>query len=257
MIAMHTLMSRMMKTWIKFLTASLLSIGVAYAAPQPKNQSAENTLKAKLSKDFPQITVKSVSNTPLPGIYEVYTDQRIVYTNTEAKYFLVGNLIDLAAQKDLTEEREQTLKAINVSQLPLNQAIQHIKGKGERNLYVFTDPDCPYCHKLDAELEKLDNVRIYTFMLPIPSLHPNATRISEQVWCSKDQHTAWTDYTLKQKMPTASNTCKNPIAKNIELGKRLEVTSTPTLFLSNGHRISGARAASDLEILMQQAVEKK
>lgn len=246
-----------MKTWIKLLSASLFSIGVAYAAPQTANQSAEDTLKAKLGNNFPQLPVKSVNSTPLPGIYEVLADQRIIYTNAEGKYFLVGNLIDLAAQKNLTEQREQVLKAIDVSQLPLDQAIQHIKGKGERNLYIFTDPDCPYCHKLEAELATLDNVHIYIFMFPIASLHPNATGISQQVWCSKNQYTAWTDYTLKQKMPTATNTCDNPVAKNIELAKRLNVSSTPTLFLSNGHRISGAIPATELELLMKTAEEKK
>lgn len=267
-----------MKTWMTLLTASIISLGIAHAATAQSSTAQSNTdqinntspaalnsqttqgiesvLKTKLIKDFPQLNIKSVSKTEMPGIYEVYTNQRIVYTNAEGKYFLVGNLIDLAAQKNMTEQREQTLTAIDVKQLPLKQAIKYVKGKGERTLYVFSDPDCPFCHKLDAELAKLDNVRIYTFMFPLVQLHPEATEIAQRVWCSKDQYTAWTDYTLKQKKPTATADCKNPVAQNIALAKTLDITSTPTVFLSNGHRISGVKAAAELDLLMNEAAQK-
>jgi hypothetical protein len=43
---------------------------------------------------------------------------------------------------------------------------------GERVLAVFSDPDCPYCQRLESELEKLDNVTVYTFAYPLESLHP-------------------------------------------------------------------------------------
>jgi thiol:disulfide interchange protein DsbC len=44
----------------------------------------------------------------------------------------------------MTEERIAELGKIDVKSLPLNQAIKYVKGKGERTIYVFSDPDCPY-----------------------------------------------------------------------------------------------------------------
>jgi len=32
--------------------------------------------------------------------------------------------------------------------LPLDQSFTVVKGKGERRLAVFTDPDCPFCRRL-------------------------------------------------------------------------------------------------------------
>lgn len=177
---------------------------------------------------------------------------RIVYTNEQGRYFMVGSLIDLPEQKNLTEAREQILKRIDVKQLPLNQAIKQVKGNGKRVIYLFSDPDCPYCQKLEAELAKLNHVTVYLFMLPLKQLHPNAEHISKQVWCSKKPDQAWTDYTLHKKSPTAQANCDTPIEKNIELAQKLEITGTPTLFLQDGSRLSGAIAAAELEKMLDQ-----
>lgn len=142
-----------MKQWLSLLTISIFSITSAHADI--------STLKQNLKTQYPEIEAKSVNTTPIKDIYEVYMGGRIVYTNEDAKYFFVGNLIDLKAQKNLTEERQSALTAIDVKSLPLNQAIKHVKGKGERVIYLFSDPDCPYCQHLEKDLKNIDNLTIY------------------------------------------------------------------------------------------------
>ena len=145
-----------MKIWLSLLTLGLFSFSSAHADIQ--------TLQQNLKNKYPEIQVKSVQNSPIKDVYEVYMGGRIVYTNEEAKYFFVGNLIDLKEQKNLTEERMQALKSIDVKSLPLKQAIKHVKGKGERVIYVFSDPDCPYCQHLEKELKNIDNLTVYLFL---------------------------------------------------------------------------------------------
>lgn len=234
----------MMKSWLSILALSMASFTLAHADVA--------TLQQNLKNNFPEVPVTSVNTTPVKDIYEVYMGGRIVYTNSDAKYFFVGSLIDLPNQVNITEQRQQILSSIDVSKLPLNQAIKKVKGDGKRVIYLFSDPDCPYCKRLDAELEKLDNITIYLFINPIKSLHPNAEKISKQIWCSSKPYQAWTDYTLNAKAPTAKESCNNPIEKNIELAKKLEVTGTPTFFLKDGRRLSGALPASELEMILQQ-----
>lgn len=233
----------MMKTWLSILALSMASFTVAHADLA--------TLQKNLKTNFPELEISSVNTTQFKDIYEVFMGGRIVYTNDEAKYFFVGNLIDLPNQVNITEQRQQVLNSIDVSKLPLKQAIKKVKGNGQRVIYLFSDPDCPYCKKLDAELAKLDNITVYLFMNPIPSLHPNAEKISKQIWCSSNPYQAWTDYTLNAKDPTAKDSCNNPIEKNIELAKKLDVTGTPTFFLKDGRRVSGALPASELEMLLK------
>ena len=35
-----------------------------------------------------------------------------------------------------------------------------------RTLAIFSDPDCPYCRRLEAEIKGLTDVTIYTFLMP-------------------------------------------------------------------------------------------
>lgn len=232
----------MMKTWFSALTLSLFGFTAAHA----DMQTLEKNLKAK----YPEIEIKSVNTTPIKDIYEVYMGGRIVYTNEDAKYFFVGNLIDLKEQKNLTEEREAILTAIDVKSLPLDQAIKHVKGKGERVIYLFSDPDCPYCQHLEKELKNVDNLTIYLFLYPITKLHPNASNIAQQIWCSQDQYQVWQDYLIDKKQPKPVKACTTPIEKNIALAKKLSVDGTPTFFLKDGTRISGARDAGEIELLL-------
>ncbi|WP_315075197.1 DsbC family protein [Acinetobacter guillouiae] len=232
-----------MKIRLSLLTLGLFTFSSAHADIQ--------TLQQNLKTKYPEIQVKSVQNSPIKDVYEVYMGGRIVYTNEEAKYFFVGNLIDLKEQKNLTEERMQALKSIDVKSLPLKQAIKHVKGKGERVIYVFSDPDCPYCQNLEKELKNIDNLTVYLFLYPITRLHPNAESISQQIWCSKNQYQAWEDYLIDKKQPSANKSCTTPIEKNIALAKSLEVDGTPTFFLQDGTRISGAREAGEIELLLK------
>lgn len=232
-----------MKQWLSLLAISMFMLSIAHADIA--------TLKQNLKTQYPEIEIKSVATTPVKDIYEVYMGGRIVYTNEDAKYFFVGNLIDLKAQKNLTEERESALTAIDVKSLPLDQAIKHVKGKGERIIYLFSDPDCPYCQLLEKELKNIDNLTIYLFLYPIKSLHPNAEKISQQIWCSKDSYQVWQDYLINKKQPTAVKACNTPIEKNIALAKKLEIDGTPSFFLKNGTRISGVKGANEIEALLK------
>lgn len=57
--------------------------------------------------------------------------------------------------------------AIAFDTLPLQNAIVRVHGNGERKIAVFADPTCPYSKSLERDINKLDNVTIYTIMAPI------------------------------------------------------------------------------------------
>ncbi len=209
-----------------------------------------DTLAKNLKNNYPNLSAKAVGESPVDDIYEVQVAGNLVYTNEDARYFFVGNLVDFKNKTNVTEQRQQELSQIDISQLPLEDAIKNVKGNGERKLYIFSDPDCPYCQRLEQELTTVNNVTIYTFMMPLKALHPNAETIAKKVWCSDNRYEAWEDYMLHQKAPSASENCNNPVNQNIDLATRLNVTGTPTMFLENGQRISGGRTAQELEVIL-------
>jgi hypothetical protein len=132
------------------------------AAPTIAPQYAE--LARKLAKTLPEYTIERISPSGVDGILEVLMEgNRIVYTDTSGKHLFNGHLFDIDAHEDLTERRIEALTRIDVKQLPLADAFDVVHGDGKRQLYLFEDPDCPYCKKFEEQLPKINNVTLHIF----------------------------------------------------------------------------------------------
>lgn len=204
------------------------------------------------------VKVEGVQRGPL-GLYEVRfragDGVRIVYTDATASHIIVGKIYETKVDKDLTEERLRKLNAIKFESLPLAQAVKVQRGDGKRVLVMFSDPHCPYCTKFEQTLQQVDNITIYVFMFPV--IKPDLADHSKAVWCSPDRAKAWIDLALRGKAPTTGTACDTPIEKNLELGHKLGVNSTPTLYLANGERIAGAMSAADLREMLDKVASSK
>jgi thiol:disulfide interchange protein DsbC len=118
---------------------------------------------------------------------------------------------------------------------------------------VFSDADCPFCHKLEEEMKGLDNVTIYTFLFPIDQLHPQAAQKSKQIWCSPDRTKAWDEFFEAGKLPDNKGDCANPVAATQALGAKLKIQATPTMILADGSLVPGAVPLARLEAEMKEA----
>jgi thiol:disulfide interchange protein DsbC len=208
--------------------------------------ASEATIKAALQKKYPEIKVQSVTKTPLTGIYEVYADGQLHYTDEKAAYLFVNALmIDTDRKLNLTEERMNKLSAISFDQLPLDLAFRKVKGKGTRKLAYFGDPNCGYCKKFEQDLTRIDDVTIYVFLYPV--LGPDSVQKAKSVWCSKDRVKVWDDQLLNNIAPTGPGTCDTPVDRIVAFGKQKNITGTPTLFFVDGTRVPGAIPYEQIE----------
>lgn len=191
--------------------------------------------------------VESVAKAGYLGLYEVYADGSIFYTDEKMTAIMVGGqLVDAKTMKNVTDERMKRLTAIKFSELPLERAIKQVRGDGKRVLATFEDPNCGYCKRLAKDLTKLDNVTIYTFLYPI--LSEDSVRKSRQIWCSADRARAWNDWMVDGKAPTAKEDCDtSAVGKNQEFGRKLNISGTPTLFFADGERVPGAVPLARIE----------
>ena len=214
----------------------------------------ESSVRKSVQAKFPRANVQTVTKLPYLGLYEVVVNGEILYADENFDYMIYeGNIIETKTDRNLTEERKRKLAMIPFDELPLDLAFKKVKGKGERKLAVFSDPDCPFCKRIEGDLAKLDNVTIYMFLFPIDALHPQATDKAKRIWCSPDKAKAWDDYLSKGIAPTASPTCDNPVNKLVEFGTKHGINATPTLVFANGDRVPGAISASQIEKLMANA----
>lgn len=133
-----------------------------------------------------------------------------------------------------------------------DHAIKTIRGNGKRVLYVFSDPDCSYCKKLEHTLRQIENVTIYTFPYPLEGLHPQAAEHARDIWCSIDRSAAWQAWMSDNTRPALNDACATPIAQNRTLGLALGLRGTPTLFNAKGRMAAGAVPAQSIEALLAE-----
>ena len=206
------------------------------------------TLKINLSRHYPNIQVSNIQATAMPGLYSASLDNQIIYLDENAQYMLVGSMVRLKDQKNLTKDLMLQQNSVDWKQLPFKDAIKTVKGTGKRQLVVFSDPNCPYCKRLEVELDKLNDVTIYTLIYPLKS---QSITVSKQVWCDPNQAYAWKNLLQKNVQPK-EKTCANPIERNLELGKKLGIEGTPTLIFGNGLKMVGGRSAEDIRMIWKE-----
>lgn len=254
LLPLHRLLRPALPLLVAAIAAGAHAQTTAPAASAVITTPEAAAIKKTLTEKFPGAEIKGISKTSyLGGLYEVQFDDRIVYTDAKVSHVLVGSVYDVNAKTNLTEQRLKKLNRIAWENLPLELAIKKVKGNGERRLVIFSDADCPFCHKLEEEMKGLDNVTIYTFLFPIDQLHPQAALKSRQIWCSSDRAKAWDDFFASGKVPDNKGECQNPVAVTQALGARLKIQATPTMILADGTVVPGAVPLARLEAEMKDA----
>ena len=241
-----------MLTRFKFVTAAVLAACTFGAFAQ------EAVIRKNLAERVPQLQqIDEISKTNVPGLYEIRANgSEIYYTDAQANHLFQGNLLDIRQKRNLTEERIEKLTSINFNALPLADAFTVVRGKGERKLAVFEDPNCGYCKRFERDLQKIDNVTVYMFLLPI--LGPDSMEKSKAIWCAKDRGQVWQDYMVRDKaLPTGATCDVAALTRNIELSRKHRINGTPALIFTNNQRVPGAIDSKQVEQLLLAASGKE
>jgi thiol:disulfide interchange protein DsbC len=232
---------------VKNLTIALLVAiqcvtGVA-AQPTPESVNGPvDVIRRTMAERFPDGAIGEIRSSPWPGLFELTTDTGVAYTNSDASLLFVGRIVDTSTKTDLTQQRVRELQSVDFEKLPFDLSIKVVKGAGSRRVAVFADPECPFCRRLEQTLQSMDDIAVYTFLVPIAELHPAAPELARDIYCAKDPVVAWTEWMHERKAPAKSQPeCDgNALSRLLELGSSLRMEGTPTMFFADGHRATGA-----------------
>jgi len=262
-----------MTTTKPMLLAAALILTVAGITPvMAANPTAdESRLLAALKKAHPGTRFTGAAPTPVPGLYEVWMGPNMaLVSRNNLRYLVFGRIFDTHTMTDLSApklaqaqrldtatDQQESEPTIAIADLPLADAIRTVRGDGSRTLVVFSDPACPYCKRLEGELDRLDNVTIHTFLVPFQGV-----ALPAAIWCAADRQDAWHRFMLQGDsggLATATqppNTCPHPLERNLALARRLQVRGTPTMFYANGQRADGYADAADIAARLAAAATR-
>jgi thiol:disulfide interchange protein DsbC len=222
-----------------FLVATAAQAQSEKAAPVSANKDAQ--IRAAIARNTKgKVIVRSISTSPIVGVYVVETPTEVFYVDGTGRYGFAGAaLIDMQAQADLTASHLEKVQRIKFDALPLAHAIKEVRGTGARKLAVFEDPHCPICKVFTKFIDQLDDVTVYKFMFPV--IGPESVPLARIAWCAPDRGAAWRAIMAGQRPMGARQDCDTSgVVEIIKTGERYNIQNTPTVILANGKRMVGA-----------------
>ena len=223
------------------LSALLFCVNSAFAAD-------EAALRKVISEKLPGIEFGAILPSPIPGIYEVAVGPQVVYFSEDGKFLIQGDLIDLDAKANITEQRRNSARAQAMDDVGNEQMIVfNPEAESKHTITVFTDIDCGYCRKLHREIESFTDLGITVRYMFYPRSGPatESWQKAERVWCSNDRNESLT--LAKAGKPVSGPLCPdNPVSAHYDMGVKVGLGGTPAIVLESGELISGYVPAGEL-----------
>jgi thiol:disulfide interchange protein DsbC len=208
-------------------------------------------------------TVTSVKQSPARGLFELLVEREgqkgILLLDYGKKHLIQGMVVDIeklqpvsAHEQALPQPKQQT--SLDVKTIPAAYAVIMGNPKGSKKLYVFTDPDCPYCRKGHLELKKLakiaPDVAIHVMLFPLP-MHPAAYEKSRTVFETQSHDFLDKAFDGKDIPKPTKESSKKAIDEIITFANDNGISGTPTLVLPDGTIQVGMRDAEAMKKLLE------
>jgi len=233
--------------WVSIAQASAAAQKIDPAkAPSLSKEEASTLIGANVFKNR-RFTVLKVNPSPVAGLWEVIleTDQgrTILYIDSSRKYFLGGPILSLQGMKNKTEESLRAFgdRKVDVSQIPLDDALVLGNPKAAMRVVVFLSPTCKPCKEMLQALKQVagrrKDVAFFLKMLPDGPT-------GEGFWMSETIVSQRSLELLEQSLAGAPiprpNGPEPRVSRTMDLADRLSILSTPTILLADGTVVEGA-----------------
>ena len=211
----------------------------------------------------PNLNVEKIGPSPVPGLYQLVLTKDdgkvkgIAYLDFSKRYLIQGTVLDTGNKVDITGKSMLELmesQVVDVARINLDNALLVGNPKGTRHLYLFSDPDCPFCPKVHEEVlevvKKMPDLAVHILLLPL-DMHPDAAWKTNTIIAASKNN-------MKRALSLLEDSYgKRPLVKNLKakdystelknMGSQLGIASTPTLVYANGAKGLGSKSRTDIE----------
>jgi thiol:disulfide interchange protein DsbC len=228
------------RAWI--LVLGLVGATAAFAADQAVPAAKDKDPRAAIAAKIPGgAKPEELRASPIPGVYELARGTEIAYVSEDGKYAIAGDLYDMQADKNLTENTRRAERTKLLASLPESQMVVFSPKDPKYTVSVFTDVDCSYCRKLHSQMAEYNRLGIKVRYLFFPRSGPDTESWdrAEAVWCASNRGEAMTRAKRGEELSKPKNCANTPVAREYQLGEDVGVRGTPAIVLENGEMLPG------------------
>jgi len=225
------------------IVALVLSVFLTGAAVA---DSVPQAVVDKAATLIPGTQPDSVTLSPVAGLYEVVFGNQVVYLFADGKHLLSGDLIDLDAGENLSENARKIGRKAAIEALDETGMVVFSPEQPKSTITVFTDTECGYCVRLHNEIEQVlaGGVKVRYLGYPRAGIGSTSHQTLVSVWCSENPQQAMTD--AKRGKAVDPRVCETEIEKHMQAAQAVGVRGTPTIVLQDGKVIPGYVPAGEL-----------
>jgi thiol:disulfide interchange protein DsbC len=241
-----------MKKSIAVMVAGLLiSVPLsAQAFPTKKGDKACTECHKLSKKDAEELVKKIAPNgkvtelkvAPLKSVWQIEVDagegkHGTLYLDFSKKFLIAGQLVPVESIG-----KQPPARKVDVSRIPLDDALTMGAATARKKVIVFTDPDCPYCRELHKIMKqvvaKRGDIAFALIMNPLP-MHKDSPKKAQTILCTKSLDIL-DDAFAGKAVPEPAATCTaEAVERSKALANSLEFNGTPTLVRDDGIVLSG------------------
>lgn len=235
----YVLLLGLLSATLPYVSAAQALSGSSLPAPaQPV--SAKSDPRVAVASKIPGTRPDELRASPIQGIYELTRGTEIAYVTADGKYAISGDLYDLTANDNLTEQRRRDSRTKAIDAIPESEMLIFGPKDSKYTITVFTDVDCAYCRELHSQIAEYNRLGVRVRYLFYPRTGPNTASWTkaEEVWCSDNRNEALTRAKLGEDLKTKP-CARNPVARDYALGREFGLQGTPAIILASGEMLPG------------------
>ncbi len=176
-----------MKKYIIFVSIFLIFlINTSCTKPDYKKITDDFIKNTSQIRDYAVTAVEDTNSAEWKAVI-VYVKKQtanvpiVFFVSRDGKSVVPNSMVFVGNKPIFTKRLERELGRINFK--PANKDRFVYNPSGKKTVYMFTDPDCPYCRKAKEKLNSYNGeYRVIVKYFPLEQVHPGATQkaISEQ-----------------------------------------------------------------------------
>lgn len=207
-------------------------------------------------------TVKTVKMAPIRGLYELTLEkdgrQGIAYLDYGKKHVMVGPIFPLDPKEASAATPKKTAH-VEPGKIPSENSLIMGNPRGTKRLFVFTDPECPFCARLHGELKKLvamePDLIVYIKLLPL-KIHPHSFDKARVILGARSLELLDKAFAGGRLPQPGAGDSADPVEATLKVAGSRGIDATPTLVLPDGQIFAGFKTAEELRKMVSNVSDK-